>query len=370
MAVDAVVAGHVCVDLAPGVGASVGLVPGRLYEVGPMRVSPGGCVANTGLALAQLGTSVALAGCAGDDELGRLLVGALRRSGADTTGMAILPGEHTSYSVVLEASGADRVFWHHTGANGAFDGSQVDLSTARLLHLGYPSLLGRLHGDGGARLASVLGGARGLGVTTSVDLAAVDPEAPAGSEDWLGFLERCLPEIDVFVPSIDDLALALPAGPGHSSPGAALAAYADWLVGAGAAVVMLTAGPSGLYLRTAGVERLREAGAALAPQAEAWADQDQWVPALDVEVLATTGAGDAAAAGLLHGLLGGFGAQASVRAAALVGAARITRRGPLGPWSALRAELGGAAHRPPGGGGSMGPHAVTTDVEDADADAC
>jgi sugar/nucleoside kinase (ribokinase family) len=351
MAADAVVAGHICIDLTPGVSGSTGLVPGRLYQVGPMRVSPGGCVANTGLALSQLGTSVTLAGCAGDDEMGQLLIDCLRRSGADPSGIGLVPGEHTSYSVVIEAPGADRAFWHHPGANRAFDGASLDLSSARLVHLGYPSLLDRFHGDGGARLAGLLGEARRRGVTTSVDLATVDPETAAGSEDWAEFLQRCLPQIDVFVPSVEDLDLALPSGlrrPG----GLDLAACADWLLGAGAAVVLLTAGSAGLYLRTAGVERLHEAGAALGPQAEAWADHELWVPALNVEVLATTGAGDAAAAGLLHGLLSGLGAEPSARAAAVVGAARVSRRGVLGSWPALQAELDGppvhAPMDPPG----------------------
>jgi sugar/nucleoside kinase (ribokinase family) len=61
--VDAVVAGHICLDIFPTFQeASCGceLRPGALYNVGPALRSTGGAVANTGLALHRLGVSVAL----------------------------------------------------------------------------------------------------------------------------------------------------------------------------------------------------------------------------------------------------------------------------------------------------------------------
>ena len=45
------VAGHLCIDVTPGLRGMPGLDPGGLVEVGPARVALGGCVANTGLAL-------------------------------------------------------------------------------------------------------------------------------------------------------------------------------------------------------------------------------------------------------------------------------------------------------------------------------
>ena len=53
---DAVVAGHICLDITPEFttgGKAVGdiLRPGRLVSVGPATVSTGGAVSNTGLTL-------------------------------------------------------------------------------------------------------------------------------------------------------------------------------------------------------------------------------------------------------------------------------------------------------------------------------
>ena len=113
---DAVVAGYLGVDLAPGFllaaeGVSPGdlLRPGKLTEVGPLEISSGGVVANTGLAMAALGSRVALMGLVGQDALGDLLIGLLDGRGASLcirrTGAA-----PTAYGIVLAPPGVDRMF--------------------------------------------------------------------------------------------------------------------------------------------------------------------------------------------------------------------------------------------------------------------
>ena len=81
------VAGHVCVDLIPELEAVPEVGPGELAEVGPLVAAPGGAVANTGSVLAGLGAQVAVAGDAGDDELGALLEGVLAARGLDTSNL-------------------------------------------------------------------------------------------------------------------------------------------------------------------------------------------------------------------------------------------------------------------------------------------
>src|SRR3954451_24338220 len=107
------VAGHVCVDLIPELEALPEVGPGELAEVGPLAAAPGGAVANTGTVLASLGARVAVAGDAGDDELGALLEGMLAARGLDTTNIRRRAGASTSYSLVLEAPVRHRSFWHH-----------------------------------------------------------------------------------------------------------------------------------------------------------------------------------------------------------------------------------------------------------------
>ena len=62
---DVVVAGHVSFDLFPALHGPVVLEPGGLVVAGPARLSTGGVVTNTGLALHRLGVDVRLIGRVG-----------------------------------------------------------------------------------------------------------------------------------------------------------------------------------------------------------------------------------------------------------------------------------------------------------------
>ncbi len=301
-----VVAGHLCLDLVPELSAVPRTGPGDLTQIGPLRLTPGGCVANTGGDLAALGAPVTVVGDVGDDALGGVLVRLLAERGLRTEQVQRVAGESTSYTIVLEPPGRERTFWHNVGANAAFDGAAVALEGARLLHVGYPSLLPALIAAGGEPLVALLTRARAAGITTSMDLAVLDP---ADATDWPALLARILPLVDVITPSAVDVRSAL------RLPPEALAASAERLVGLGTAVAMVTGGPGGLALRTA-----ERAGALFG---RAWADRAEFTPAPEVEVRTTLGAGDAATAGLLYGLLAGRDPEAALDLAARTAATRV-----------------------------------------------
>jgi sugar/nucleoside kinase (ribokinase family) len=320
----AVVAGHVCVDLSPELPALPLPRPGELVEIGPLAMSPGGCVSNTAGDLAALGADVHVVGDAGDDELGTALVRMLRARGTRIDQLRLLPGRSTSYSVVVQRPGEDRSFWHHVGANTAFDGSEVDFAGAGLLHVGYPSLLPALIASGGEALQALLARARNDGLTTSLDLAVLDPGSAAAEHDWPALLARVLPLVDVLSPSADDVRSTLHLDVGEDPE--SLRRTARRLVDMGAGIVLLTAGPAGLQLSTSDTARLGGAGAMFAGdearQAQ-WSGRDEYMPALDVEVHTTLGAGDAATAGLLFGLLAGLDPLESLGLAAHTAADRV-----------------------------------------------
>jgi sugar/nucleoside kinase (ribokinase family) len=303
----AVVAGHLCLDLVPEVSEVPRTGPGDLTEIGPARLAPGGCVANTGGDLAALGAPVTLVGDVGDDALADVLVRLLAERGLRTGQVQRVAGRSTSYTVVLEPPGRERTFWHHVGANAAFDGSAVALDGAGLLHIGYPSVLPALIAGGGGPLAALLARARAEGAITSLDLAVLDPH---DTTDWPALLARILPLVDLITPSAEDVYGALRLAP---EP---LATTAERLVGLGAAVAMVTGGADGLALRTA-----PRAGALLGP---AWADRAEVLPAPAVEVRTTLGAGDAATAGLLYGVLAGLGPEAALALAAQTAGTRVS----------------------------------------------
>jgi sugar/nucleoside kinase (ribokinase family) len=320
-----VLAGHICVDLTPGLPHGSRIDPGKLFEVGPLRLGLGGCVANTGGNLANLGLPVRLHSAVGDDELGGLVT----RLIADTPGMTgpplVVAGSNTSYSLVLEQSGADRTFWHHTGANDRFDGRSVDLSGCDLLHLGYPPLLPGLLTDDGTPLVALLERARAAGVTTSVDLAVVDRNSATGRLDWDRILRRMVSLTDLLSPSVDDLTSAL--GIDEPVSRSLVSRLAEQLIEWGAAVVLLSSGSGGLLLRTAGRERLADGGAALSALSDQWADVElEFPPVAVARTVTTNGAGDAATAGLLYAIAAGIGPRDAGAIATACSAAVIAGR--------------------------------------------
>jgi sugar/nucleoside kinase (ribokinase family) len=75
--VDAVVAGHIALDLYPELAGPVAYEPGRLNVVGPALISTGGSVFNTGIALHRLGVPVRLVAKVGADLFGEAVLDAL-----------------------------------------------------------------------------------------------------------------------------------------------------------------------------------------------------------------------------------------------------------------------------------------------------
>jgi sugar/nucleoside kinase (ribokinase family) len=336
-----VVAGHVCLDLTPALDSPPAVEPGRLVAVGPLALSPGGCVSNTGLGLAALGVPTQLVADVGSDELGRVLVELLAASGADTGGIARLEGRVTSYSIVVDFPGRDRTFWHHVGANAAFDGSGVVERIEKaaraeeepILHLGYATHLPALYAEAGAALVGLVEAARSAGAMVSLDMAEITPGTEARAVDWEGLLARALPAVDVIKASVDDLAAMMPGRAGLGS-----SEWADLLVKLGAAVALVTAGADGLDLRTGSEGRIGDADRALRAVPRDWSNRQLHIPSLATEIMATTGAGDAAAAGLLAALAQGLGPAESALLSAAAAATRISGR-PIGQARELAATF-------------------------------
>lgn len=328
---EVVVAGHICLDVIPTFppeGARA-VQPGTLVRVGPARFAPGGAVANVGIALSRLGCPPHLVGKIGDDGFGATLLSLLRTQDAQlASGMRVVPGETTSYSVVINPPGIDRTFLHCPGANDTFsaaDLATLDWSGVRLLHFGYPPLMARIAADDGAELASLLIDAHQHGVTTLLDMAWPDPASPLGQIDWAALLRRCLPHVDCFMPSVEELRFMLGGPTAETSWNVAhLDALAEQCLDLGAALVAIKLGDQGLYLRaTADVARLRTAGAALAPVASQWCGRHLWAPCFAASVAGTTGAGDATIAGFILGLLAGDDPATTLTSAVAVGACSV-----------------------------------------------
>ena len=323
------VAGHLCLDIAPLSAERARIDPGSLFEVGPLSITLGGSVANTGGTLADLGAHVVPYATVGDDELGELLLSKLASEGFAPPHLSVSPSLATSYSLVIEHSGSDRTFWHHTGANADFDGSAVTPDAHNLLHVGYPPLLPGLLNNSGQPLHDLFARARSAGVTTSVDLAVVDRNSAVGALDWDSILSSIFLRTDIATPSFDDLTSAFGIDEAYSPELADR--FADRLLEEGVAIAAISAGQHGLRIRTASKERLLAGGGILAPLADSWADRSLTASPLPVEhPVTTTGAGDASTAGLLFGLSQGATpeqaiALANACSAAVMSGARATQ---------------------------------------------
>lgn len=351
---DIVVAGHTCVDIIPTFDPSQAppgneqahletlLIPGKLVNVGAAVLSTGGAVSNTGLALHRLGTAVRLVGKLGDDLFGQAILQLFQKVDQRLAeGMVIAPGEASSYTVVINPPGVDRVFLHCPGANDSFcaaDITPAHLTGARIFHFGYPPLMKRMYADGGVELAQLLRQVKQAGLIVSLDMARPDPDSPAGKVDWAALLTRVLPWVDIFMPSLDEILFMLdrkrfnqlmatqPTAdqplPGVNSN--LLDDLAGRLIGMGAAVVALKLGNQGLYVRTS-ADPIRMTGVChrLGLSLESWSDRELLAPCFKAHLVGTTGSGDATIAGFLTALNAGSSFEQAVTSAVAVGACSV-----------------------------------------------
>ena len=346
---EAIVAGHICLDLIPSFPehAASTLAPGSLTRVGPAVRATGGAVSNTGMALHRLGVHTAMMGKVGDDLFGEEVLRLLRaQDPALAQGMIRAEGEDTSHSIVISPPGVDRSFLHCPGANDTFRPEDVDaerLAGARLLHFGYPPIMRLMCLDGGENLRAVLAKAGQRGLARSLDMCAIDPASEAGRVDWPALLAAVLPEVDLFLPSLDELAAMLGETPDEPPKRAQLHALAQRCLDMGAAVVGIKLGSHGLYMRAADEEaRLARVGGELLSRPAAWRGRELWAPCLSAAYVSATGSGDCTIAGFLAGLLWGWSPSATARAATAAGAASVEAADAYSgvpSWAALQRRL-------------------------------
>ena len=255
-----------------------------------------------------------MTGCVGTDFFGDFLEGELRELGVDTRGLRRSRDRGTSKTVILPVAGEDRRFVHSFGANAEFTVGHIDrslLADCEVFYLGGYLVLPAVSAPA---LAELCADARARGVRTVVDVV-VPQEADVSIES----VREILPHVDFFVPNEDE-ARALT---GEAEPHRQTAC----LVEAGSGTVIITCGTAGAVLRSR--------------------DELLEVPAPRVESIEQSGAGDAFSAGLIAGMLAGWGARRTVRFASVVGASATTALGcTTGVFSRAQAEAFMEKHMP------------------------
>jgi ribokinase len=241
----------------------------------------GGSAANTAMALARMGLSVALISRVGPDSLALKALNSLREAGVISSGLQRDPAAMTGLMYVVVTPDGERTILGQRGANVLTDPEQMreeDIRDAKLLHLSGYALLADPQRSA-AFLALEMACRHGLTVTLDPGMSV--PQAA------LDEMRALLPVIDLFLPNLPEAQVLT----GADSPQDCFRA----LMAAGVRAVALKLGEYGCLI--GGEEGF------------------VYVPGFAVEARDTTGAGDFFAAGIIAGRLGGL----NWRSAAVLG---------------------------------------------------
>jgi ribokinase len=284
-----IVAGSLNMDLV----AQVPHLPQRGETIAgyQFQMLPGGKGANQAFAAGRLGGQARMIGRVGDDPFGERLKSSLRSAGVDVAGVLSTPGESTGVALILVETGGQNQIVIAAGANGKLSPDDVRAELQRASG-GY--LLLQLESPlDTVEAAANLGRLRGMRVI-------LDP-APAVS---LSF--SLLNHIDVLTPNESEALILLGERGSHILLDEAAAVCAK----------LLSLGPSCVILK------LGERGAWLADRAHS-----RHFPALRVEALDTTAAGDTFNGALVAALAEGRPLDEAILFANCAAALSVTRLG-------------------------------------------
>jgi sugar/nucleoside kinase (ribokinase family) len=288
------VVGNVNVDLLTW-PVSIVPPPGTERPIERIDLRVGGAAAVTGATLARLGADPIVVGCVGRDPFGRIALDELERYGVDTTHVRELEGQATAVSIAFEAPGTDRSFLIALGSLAAFEPSMIPdeaLGARHVLLCGYfnlPAIRGRAARD-------VLNEVRSRGGMSLLDTGWDHDEWQNRTRDEI---MSVLPLVDVFVPNEVEVER--------------IAGVADPV-----AAASVLARRSGRWT----VVKLGATGA-VAVSADG---RSRRVMAPRVDVVDTTGAGDAFNAGLMRALADGADPAEALDVAVAVASTVVSRR--------------------------------------------
>jgi sugar/nucleoside kinase (ribokinase family) len=251
-------------------GCPISKIPdgGNVEFIDQIRLTVAGTAGGTVVDTAKLGLKSLAVGAVGNDEKADWVLSTLAGFGVDTTTMQRLDGVPTSATILNVRPNGERPALHMRGASDHFDvlpSLYEKVFEAPIIHLGGTGLLRKLDG---APSRILLQEAKKRGCTTTFDLIAATAETAA-------IVDPLLPFIDYFMPSIEE-AMDMS---GHKTPEDCAAHYLD----KGATCCIFTLGGDGAYYAHADGTRLK-------------------VPAFDIDVVDTTGCGDAFDAGFICAL--------------------------------------------------------------------
>ncbi|MDN5769557.1 MAG: ribokinase [Microlunatus sp.] len=266
--------------------------PGETLSGSELVTAPGGKSSNQAATVAVLGSPARLIGAVGDDANGRFLLGRATVAGVDVSGVTT-EAEHATGSamIVVDAAGENTIIVS-PGANGAHDPDTVDaeeFADAAVVCLCLEVPLRAV------QAAAEHGRAAGAQVLVNLSPYADVPKQLLGLTD-------------VLLVNRTEAALVL----GRDDVGEDWSTALDGLVGLGVDRAVVTLGADGSVVLDA---------------TQTGDDRIAVVDPISVEVVDTTGCGDAFTGALAHRLAGGASLAEAARFAAQVSALAATAQG-------------------------------------------
>jgi sugar/nucleoside kinase (ribokinase family) len=244
-----------------------------------IRLTVAGTAGGTIIDTAKLGLKSLAVGAVGDDEKADWVLMTMQKHGIDTSVMQRLKGVPTSATILNIRPNGERPALHVRGASDHFDVAPELYDTvfaAPIIHLGGTGLLKKLDGP---QSLTLLKEAKKRGCIVTFDLIAANAETAA-------IVKPLLPYIDYFMPSIEEAR--------DMSGQASAEDCAKFYLDHGAKCCVFTLGGDGAYYAHSDGTRLTS-------------------PAYAVDVVDTTGCGDAFDAGFIASLHHNMDVETSLR---------------------------------------------------------
>jgi sugar/nucleoside kinase (ribokinase family) len=254
-----------------------------------IRITPAGTAGGTSVDLARLGARVLAIGAIGADLAGDFLTGALASQGVDPAGLVRKPDVQTSCTMLPIHPDGSRPAWHVPGANRTFcldDVAWDALERCDAVHLGG---LTALPGVDGEDAGAILRHAREHGALTTADCLGVRGDRARE------LVAAVMPHVDIFMPNEGEALLAAEAGDALT----AARRFRD----DGARCVIVKRGPDGCLI----VDD----------------DGERSLPAHALEVVDTTGCGDAFCAGVIVARCAGWSIDEAARLGCATGSLNV-----------------------------------------------
>jgi sugar/nucleoside kinase (ribokinase family) len=256
-------------------------------------------------------------GKVGDDAFGDIAQLLLKKEWGLENTLIVDDATSTSYTVVINPKGYDRMFIHNPGANDTFRALDIDyekVAQCDLFHFGYPPLMKQMIANDGKELIEMFRRVHELGVTTSLDMCL--PDCKKDTTNWPEIFKNLCPHLDFYMGSAEETLLMLHRDRYmtlrnasdmdllHMFTGDLMHELSGELLDMGARIVVIKSGSRGYYIRTSSEAVLQSMGKAKPVHTSDVSDREFWSPAFSCPgPVNATGSGDASIAGFFAAYL-------------------------------------------------------------------